>query len=180
MLNVPATTLVIETERTYMQPHKLSDFEECAALWSDPKVTRHITGRASTRQESWARLLRNIGHWTALGFGYWVVREKSTDRFLGEVGFGDFNRTIEPPLNNIPEMGWVLCTHAQGRGLANEAATSASAWGDHNFSADTTVCIIASEHAASVALARKQGFERKHMATYMGEPTLVMERRKHT
>ena len=163
-----------------MQPHRLSDFNDCAALWADPEVTRHITGRPSTLQESWARHLRNIGHWTALGFGYWVVRERSTDLFLGEVGFGDFHRTIMPPLNNVPEMGWVLCTQAQRRGLADETAKAAAAWGDRHFSADTTMCIIAPEHAGSIALARKQGFERKHMASYMGEPTLVMERRKPT
>lgn len=178
MLKVLAKTFDLETERTIMRPHIVSDFDDCAAMWADPAVTLHISGRSSTRQESWARHLRNIGHWSALGFGYWVVREKSTDLFLGEVGFGDFQRAIEPPLGAIPEMGWVLCTAAHGRGLASEVATAACAWGDTHFSADKTVCIIAPEHTSSINVAQKQGFERKHMASYMGEQALIMEREK--
>lgn len=180
MLKAPTTSLTLETERTIMRPHTLPDFDECAAMWADPKVTLHITGRACTQQESWARHLRNIGHWSALGFGYWVVREKSTGIFLGEVGFADFHRAIEPPLGQFPEMGWVLCTAAQGRGLASETVTAASAWGDLHFSANKTVCIIAPEHTGSIAVATKQGFKHKHVASFMGEPTRVMERPKAT
>lgn len=149
-------------------------------MWADPAVTLHITGRPSTRQESWARHLRNIGHWSALGFGYWVVREKSTGLFLGEVGFGDFQRAIEPPLDAVPEMGWVLCTAAQGKGIANETATAACAWGDQLFSADKTVCIIAPEHAGSINVAQKLGFEHQHMGSYLKQQTLIMERLKPT
>lgn len=180
MLKAPAITFNIETERTIMRPHTLSDFDDCAAMWADPKVTLHISGRASTQQESWARHLRNIGHWTALGFGYWIVREKTNGAFIGEVGFGDFRRSIEPPVDNVPEMGWVLCTKAHGRGLASEAATAACAWGDQYFSADKTVCIIAPEHVESVGVAQKLGFEHKFTASYKGEPSLIMERPKAT
>ncbi|MCR9238560.1 MAG: GNAT family N-acetyltransferase [Alphaproteobacteria bacterium] len=178
MLKVPAKTIDLETERTTMRPHTLSDFDDCAAMWADPAVTLHISGQPSTRQESWARHLRNIGHWSALGFGYWVVREKSTGNFWGEVGFGDFQRAIEPPLDAVPEMGWVLCTAVHGKGVASETARAACAWGDQYFSADKTVCIIAPEHAGSISVALKQGFEHKHITSYRGEQTLIMERQK--
>lgn len=178
MLKAPPSTVILETERTVMTPHQVSDFEDCAAMWGDPAVTRHITGHASTRQEAWSRHLRNIGHWAALGFGYWVVRNKADGAFLGEVGFADFQRAIEPPLGNRPEMGWVLCSTAQGRGLAHETVSEAAAWGDRHFLSDTTVCIIAPEHTSSISVARKQGFADMLTTTYMGTPTLVMARHK--
>lgn len=176
MLISPAATRDLETERTFMRPHTLSDFEECAAMRTDPKVTLYISGRPNSRQESWEKHLRNMGHWAALGFGFWVVREKDTGTFLGEVGFGDFQRAIEPPLDAVPEMGWVLCTAAQGRGLAHETAIAARAWGDAHFATKKTTCIIAPEHTGSISLASKLGFEKIRTANYMGGPTLVMER----
>jgi hypothetical protein len=33
-----------------------------------------------------------IGHWALMGFGYWVIEEKATGEFVGDVGFADFKR----------------------------------------------------------------------------------------
>lgn len=166
----------LETPRTIMRPHILSDFENCAHMWADIAVTEHITGRPSTKAESWARHLRHIGHWKALGFGYWVVLEKETNRFLGEVGFGFFHRDIEPALGEYPEIGWVLSPHAHGRGFASEAAETAIRWGDEYFTTPKTVCIVASEHTPSIRVAEKLGYKPIGTGTYMGGPTLMLER----
>ncbi len=63
-------------------------------MWADPEVTRYIGGKPLTEEESWARLLRYVGHWSLLGFGYWVVEEKTTGNFIGEVGFADYKRDL--------------------------------------------------------------------------------------
>lgn len=166
----------LETKRTIMRPHVLSDFEECARMWADINVTEHIIGRPSTKAESWARHLRHIGHWKALGFGYWVVLDKWTNSFLGEVGFGLFHRDIEPALGDYPEIGWVLSPAAHGRGLASETAEAATYWGDTYFNVAKTVCIVAPEHAPSIRVAEKQGYKATSQGVYMGEPTLMLER----
>ena len=98
---------VLETERLKLRGHRLDDFPACAAMWADPAVTRHIGGKPLSNEESWTKFLRYFGHWALLGFGYWVVEEKATGNFAGEVGFADYKRNIDPPLNS-PEMGWVL------------------------------------------------------------------------
>src|SRR5579875_2663294 len=92
-----AAAPVLETERLRLHGHRLADFADSAALWTDPLVTRFIGGRPSTPDEVWSRLSRYIGHWTALGFGYWAVRERASGRFAGEVGLADFRREIDPP-----------------------------------------------------------------------------------
>ncbi len=166
----------IDTERLTLRGHRLDDFADSLALWSDPEVTRHIGGRPSTEEEVWARLLRYVGHWSLLGFGYWVVREKGSGRFVGEVGFADFHRDMDPPLGPAPEAGWVLAPAAHGKGYATEAARAALAWGEARLGWARTVCIIDPENAPSLRVADKCGFREIHRATYKGGPAVVFAR----
>lgn len=167
---------VLETPRTLMRPHALADFDDVAEMWADPAVVRHISGKPSTRQDSWARLLRYIGHWSALHFGYWVLEDKQSGQFLGEVGFADFKRDIIPSLSGLPEMGWVLRSSAHGRGLATEAVMAALAWGNGNLASNRTVCLVSPENAASIRVAQKCGFRKWEQTTYMEETVILLER----
>ena len=87
---------VLETERLRLRGHRLDDFAASSAMWADEVVTRYIGGRPFTEEEVWARLLRYVGHWALVGYGYWVLEEKATGAFVGEMGFGDFKRDIQP------------------------------------------------------------------------------------
>ena len=167
---------VIETEHLVLREHRLDDFADYLALWTDPGVTRFIGGRPSSREEVWGRLLRNIGHWASLGFGYWVIVEKETDRFIGEVGFADFRRVIEPSLDDMPEIGWALAPHSHGKGYATEAAQAAVAWGDAHFGPVRTACIIAPENGPSIRVAEKCGYREFQRTTYKDQPTIMFVR----
>jgi RimJ/RimL family protein N-acetyltransferase len=154
----------------------VGDFVHTAAMWGDPNVTRHIGGRPLSAEESWTRLLRYVGHWALLGFGYWVVEEKATGSFAGELGFADYKRDMEPPLKGIPEIGWVFATQFHGKGYATEAVRAAVAWGDARFGAGPTACIIHPENLASIRVAEKCGYRKSQLATYKGQPTLLFVR----
>jgi RimJ/RimL family protein N-acetyltransferase len=166
----------LDTERLTLRPHTLADFEGSAALWGDAAVTRYLGARPSTREEAWARVLRHVGHWAALGFGYWVVRERASGAFVGEVGFLNLERDIDPPLGKMPEIGWVLSPETQGRGFATEAARAALAWGDHHFAGATTVCIIDPENQPSLRVAEKCGYLPVRRTMYKGDEVIVLER----
>jgi RimJ/RimL family protein N-acetyltransferase len=167
----------LDTERLTLEGHVLADLAESAAMWGDPVVTRHIGGRPSTEEEVWARLLRYVGHWAALGYGYWAVREKRTGRFVGEVGLADFHRDLTPPLD-APEAGWVLAPWAHGQGFATEALGAVLAWAARDPRlAPRQVCLIAPENVASVRVAARHGFVEYARTTYHGEATLLLERR---
>lgn len=167
---------LIKTERLVLRGHSLQDFETLHAMWTEPTAYRHITGRPSTREESWSRLLRYLGHWALLGYGYWVLEERSTGAFMGEMGFADYQRDIEPPFDGRPELGWILKTAAHGKGYATEALTAITSWGDAHFGGKETACMIAPENTASIRVAEKIGFLKKLATTYKGEPTLVFYR----
>ncbi|AKQ64692.1 acetyltransferase, GNAT family [Myxococcus hansupus] len=167
---------LIETERLVLQGHRLEDFEDCFAMWADPAVVRFISGKPSTREEMWSRLLRYVGHWTLLGYGFWVVREKGTGRLVGEVGLGDFHRNMQPPLSSAVEAGWVLASGTHGKGYATEAVRAALAWADAHLRPERVACIIAPENTASLRVASKCGFRPTGQGVYMGQPTLMFER----
>ncbi|APR88319.1 acetyltransferase, GNAT family protein [Minicystis rosea] len=166
----------IETPRLLLRGHTVADLADSAAMWADPEVTRNIGGRPSTREETWAKVLRVVGHWSLLGFGYWVVRERATDRFVGEVGYANFERDIDPPLAGAPEGGWVLAPWAQGKGYATEAVKAATAWLEERFGPVRTVCIIDRGHAPSLRVAEKCGYRPWVETTYHGDEVIVLER----
>lgn len=172
----PSAVPVLQTERLTLRGHSLADFDESAAMWADPLVTRYIGGRPSTAEEAWARLLRYAGLWALLGYGYWAVRERETDRFVGEVGLADFRREITPSLQGAPEVGWVLAPWSHGHGYATEAVRAALAWADAHLPARRTVCIIAPQNAVSVRVALKCGFHHFARGTYKAEETAIYER----
>jgi RimJ/RimL family protein N-acetyltransferase len=111
-----------------------------------------------------------------LGFGVWVAEEKATGDFVGEIGFADYKRDLEPSLEGTPEIGWVLASQAHGRGYATEAVRAAVAWGDAHFQSTRTACIIAPENLASVRVAVKCGYRESTLATYKGRPTVMFVR----
>ncbi|NIX77190.1 GNAT family N-acetyltransferase [Microvirga sp. c23x22] len=167
---------VLETERLVLRGHRAGDFEACAALWADPEVTRFISGKPSMSEESWGRLVRYVGHWALLGFGYWAVEEKASGGFVGEIGFADYKRDIEPSLAGVPELGWVISPRVHGRGYATEAVRAAIAWGDKHFGAIRTACIISPENTASLRVAEKCGFRQLLATTYKDKPTVMFTR----
>lgn len=166
----------IETERTRLRAHRLDDFEPMIAMWQDEAIVRHITGRPSTSNETWSRLLRYIGHWHALGFGYWVIEDRQTGHYLGEAGFADFRRNMDPPLGPAPEAGWAIVSSAHGRGFATEVMLAAHAWMDAHNPHGHTLCILDPEHRSSRRVAEKLGYRHDYDSTFLGAPTTVMKR----
>lgn len=119
------------------------------------------------------RLLRYAGLWAILGYGFWVVRERGSGRFVGEVGLADFHRDVE--WGRDPECGWVVARWAQGRGYATEAVAAALAWRDQSLPGGRTVCMISEENLASLRVAEKCGFGYFRDADYHG-PVKLFER----
>jgi RimJ/RimL family protein N-acetyltransferase len=167
---------ILTTPRLTLRGHRLDDFADCIRLWSDPGVTRYISARPFTQEEVWTRLLRYPGHWLLLGFGYWMVRETATDRFVGEVGFAEHRREMTPSIVGVPEIGWVLTPSAHGQGFATEAVRAAVEWGDTHFGGSRTACLIHPDNAPSLRVAEKCGYRERVRTTYKDAPTILLER----
>ena len=166
----------LRSERLLLRAPSLNDFDASHAMWSDPVVTRFLGGRPHTREEVWGRLLRYIGHWQALRFGYWVVETAERRDHVGEVGFSDYRRDISPSFDGVTEMGWVLASHAHGRGYALEACRTALGWWDAIRPGTPIFCIIDPDHAVSIRLAERLGFRREADAHYHGGARAILRR----
>lgn len=171
------SSIRIETARLVLDLHGVEHFGPLARMWSDPSVVRHI-GAPSTAQESWARLLRYRGLWPLLGYGYWALTEKASGRFVGDLGFADFYRAIEPPIHGVPEAGWVLAPWAHRRGFATEALTAALDWLDRQTQHERSVCLIAPENEASLRLARRCGFRDERSVSFAEKNALLLRRER--
>lgn len=165
----------LTTPRLTLAPNTRADFEDSALMWGDPEVTRFIGGKPNTREECWARFLRQAGLWALFGFGYWAVREATTGRFVGEVGFMNAGRDLDPSFGDTPEAGWALMPWAHGKGYATEALVAAHGWADAHI-AGRTVCMIDPANTASQAVAAKLGYAEYARSTYKGAPTILYER----
>jgi len=168
---------VVETPRLILRGFRIEDFPSVTATWADPEVVRYVNeGRPFTEEQTWSRFLRNIALWPMLGYGYWAATEKSTGRYVGDVGFADFKREIEPSLKGVPEVGWVLARWSHGRGYATEAARAAIAWLESALGPQRTVCIISDENRASLRVAQKVGYREFARSEYRGAPIVMFER----
>ena len=145
-------------------------------MWADPIVVQHISGRAFTPEESWSRVVRYVGHWELLGFGYWGLRETATDRFVGEIGFADYHRDLVPTFDGAPEIGWALASWAHGKGFAKEGIEAVVKWGDTHLVSPRTVCLIEPGHAASIHLAERDGYRAFANTSYRQSQVSLFER----
>jgi RimJ/RimL family protein N-acetyltransferase len=168
--------VTLTTERLILRVHTAADLDACTALWADPEVVKFVGNKVSTREQSWARLQRYVGHWQLSGYGFFAVVDRFTAQYLGEVGMANFERDITPPVSAF-ETGWVLAAAAQGRGLASEALRAVLGWTDVAFPGQTTTCIIDVHHVASLRVAEKAGYRERLRTTYHGDPCVVLDRR---
>lgn len=171
------TVPTIETERLLLRGLRIDDFDAHAALWADPVVTQFIGGKPLSREEAWNGLLRHFGMWTSMGFGFWAVIDRVSGRLVGEAGFQDRQRDLNPRLDGTLEAGWTFLPQAHGKGIASEALAAMLAWADANFPDRLITCIIDPGNTASLRLAEKFDFVAYAESAYHGN-TLRMFRRQ--
>ena len=167
---------VLETERLRLRGFRASDLDVQAAAMADPAMVVHLGGSPFSREDTWRKILASPGLWALLGYGYWAIERRQDGAYLGQVGFADFKRDITPPIEGLPEMGWIMGAESQGQGLATEAVLGALAWAEEALGPREIVAIIGHDNAASIRVAEKGGFSLREEAVYKGEPILLFRR----
>ena len=167
----------VETDRLVLRVLTLGDFDDYFGVCADPRTFRFSERSGGmTADEAWSRLLRQVGHWTLLGHGFFAIEEKASGRFAGEAGLGDFKRGLGPAFDGVPEAGWTIAGWAQGQGYATEAVSAALAWMEARFGTERTVCLVHVENSVSLHLAAKLGYVPFGTCEYRGYPALIHER----
>ncbi|HEX8571800.1 MAG TPA: GNAT family N-acetyltransferase [Allosphingosinicella sp.] len=152
MLGTPAAP-VLRTARLTLRGWRPEDFAPYSAMLADPETARFITrrGEPCSEPEAWAETAFLVGHWQLLGFGMFVVEERSTGAFLGRVG------PLQPPGWPGFEIAWALAPEARGKGYAAEAARAAIGWAFERFEPPRIISVIDPANAASRRVAERLG-----------------------
>ncbi len=159
----------IKTERLILTVPEVADFAAVVRLVNLPEVYRFIRGEPRPEAEIWAAFLTNIGAWSALGLGMWLVKRRDTGALIGQVGFPCAMRGHGAGFDEYPEAGWLFEGAAQGQGFAYEAMAAVLGWFDAAHMADRCVCMIYPANTPSFLLADKLGFVKTRLSPFEGE-----------
>jgi RimJ/RimL family protein N-acetyltransferase len=173
---VPQFAPTLTTPRLILRAHTRDDYNSLHAIWSDRLVTKFIGGRASTPQDSWFRLMRYLGHWPMMGYGYFACCEQESGAYIGDVGIANHLRGLHPDFDNAPETGWVLSPSAFGKGYATEAMGAVVDWFEATHGKIRTVCMIETPHTASHNVATKLGYLPFSNIMIGDDPITLLER----
>ena len=169
---------MLNTDRLVLREHRIDDFAAYVPLWTQrlPGPDGGYRFPPLRDEEVWARLLRWIGHRHVFGFAPFLVFERATGKFCGEVGFGHWHRDNGPDFDSAPETMWTMHPDFHGKGLAGEAAEAAIHWFDVHFAAARQVCMIEPDNVPSLKLAGRFGFKEFRRAEYHGHTNILLER----
>ncbi len=169
---------MIETERLLLRPYREEDLDEVFAMNSDVRILKYLGNKPATREESWMRLLRNVGHWSLKDFGAFAIFEKTTGRFVGNTGLAHHQRGLGEQFDPFPEAGWVLAhwSHAQGLCDRGSARGPSLVPPDARGEAQRTVCMIAPENFPSLRIADKLGYQTFGRSEYKGDAVVLFAR----
>ena len=167
---------VLETDRLILRGFQAHDLDAMTAMWALPETVRYIGGVPQSREQSWMRLLRHIGMWNVMKFGFWTVTDKVTGQFIGQAGFHEMRRALTPSIENTLEAGWGLHPDFQGRGYASEVLRIMLPWAAANHPDKEITCIINPDNTASIRLAERHGFREFARSPYQEAEVILFRR----
>jgi RimJ/RimL family protein N-acetyltransferase len=99
-----------------------------------------------------------VGTWQLLGYGSWIIEDRQSGAFVGNVGYIQRKRDRGPDLRDLPEMGWGIASEFAGKGYATEAVMAALQWGRENLGPVRVTALTSEDNIASIRVAEKCGF----------------------
>jgi ribosomal-protein-alanine N-acetyltransferase len=141
----------LRTERFVLRAPKRADIDAYAAFRTSKRAKG--VGGPFPASQTHDKLCAIVGHWQIEGFGRWIVADRD-DAPLGVVGI------LYPTGWPEPEIGWSVFAHAEGQGVAYEAAQATRAYAYDVLGWKTIISCIMPDNARSIALARRMGARR--------------------
>ena len=167
---------MIDTPRLRLRPHRVADFERYLSLFTLPEPPDTAAPMNLSAEDTWARLLRWVGHWFHFGYGPFVVEDRATGDIVGEGGVGHFHRGMGQNFDDAPEAGWRVLATRRGEGIAAECMQGALDWFDREVGTARTVCMIHAANVRSIRVATKLGYRQFGTGKYRNGPVLLFER----
>jgi ribosomal-protein-alanine N-acetyltransferase len=145
------------TERLLLRPIRITDRNVLFALRSDPEQMRFIPRPVAQSIEDADDLLQNMlkGIEEDTSFN-WSVTFKGDDTCIGVIGFYRMY-----PEHFRAEIGYMISSSHQGKGIAREAVGAMNAFGFSDLNLHTIEAVIDPENIASEKVLISLGFQKE-------------------
>jgi RimJ/RimL family protein N-acetyltransferase len=159
----------LETARLRLRGLRGSDFEDYAALYADPEVTRFIGNDGETwdRGRAWRHLAFAVGHWQLQGAGVWAVEERASAELVGVIGFW------EPATWPGFELSGHIARRFWGRGFASEGARAAMAYAFNVLRRQRLISLVDPANHASIRVVERIGERLQGRIDHFGRQMLL-------
>jgi [ribosomal protein S5]-alanine N-acetyltransferase len=147
---------IIETERLVLRKPNTGDIDEMFRYRSDKAFMQYIPHRYATKREEVEKMMGIILQLIDNNEGInWAITQKGDDTIMGLVGYVRFNKD-----HFRAEIGYMLHTPYQGKGILTEAAQAVVDYGFETLGLHSIEAIINSENTASQGVVERLGFTR--------------------
>lgn len=157
--------LPLQTERLIIRPFRDADIEDLGGWLLDPVVTRFLYLNFSNLEELKPRLEMYQRRQQELGYSFWAIERKEDNRVIGGCGLLPLG-WVGPDV----ELAWHMRRDCWNKGYTTEAGKAVIAYGLGELGIPHIWGIISPENPASIAAAKKAGFEYVFTGTYKGDP----------
>ncbi|WP_370275026.1 GNAT family N-acetyltransferase [Pararhodobacter marinus] len=154
---IAASLPMLRTDRLLLRAPRLEDFALYAELLSGARGAGF--GGPLTREAAWDDWMRMVGLWLMRGHGVWTAETRASDLdpALPAGQIAGFVLIGFEPGDEEPELGWILASDFEGRGLAQEAAQALLDYVHDTLHFTSLVSYIDPDNARSRDLARRLG-----------------------
>lgn len=149
---------IIETERLFMRPLKLSDVDSFFAMNDNPQVNLYLRNPVRTKTEAALYVQKIINEYQKNGISRFGVFLKQTDELIGFSGL-KFRDSEENNHINFYDLGYRFAEEHWRKGFASEAAVAWLKYGFDTMKLTTIYATAMSDNTGSNTLLKKLGFE---------------------
>ena len=165
--------IVIETPRLFLRHFTIDDLDAVAEVLCDHDNMRFFARRFK-RKDAAERIQTNLRRYAEDGIGQWALLLKPDNKFAGYCGLA---RQEIDGIREI-EVGYALARHAQGQGIATEAARACMDYAFTTLGEDRIISLIRPENLPSRRVAERNGMAVEKETEFVGLPHLVYVARR--
>lgn len=160
--------IVIETPRFFLRHYTLDDIDALAEVLCDHDNMRFFPNRFE-RKDAEERIQKNLRRYAEDGVGQWPLFLKPGNQFCGYCGLV----RLEIDGTKEVEVGYALARHAQGQGIATEAARACMNYAFTTLGEERIISLIRPENLPSRRVAERNGMAVEKETDFLGLPHLV-------
>lgn len=162
--------IIAKTSRCILRESVVEDVEAFYAIYKEPSITAYMENLFPSREEEVAYIQSYTETiYKFYGFGMWTIVLKETGEIIGRAGLDMRQSSGEEELFVDPELGFVIGTPWQGKGLAREVCEKILQLSRDVYEMPRVISIVKPENRRSILLLERLGMTKEKGISLQGE-----------